>query len=65
MKQILDRASLCIRKTKNVSEITARILNSKQQVVAIVNVDEGFRVFIDLRGSPPYWERVKKDLLLC
>ena len=28
----------------------------------LIHLDEGYRVFRDLRGSPPYFERCKKDL---
>jgi hypothetical protein len=33
-------------------------LNSKE----IVKQDDGFRVLRNLRGSPPYWEKAKKDV---
>jgi len=28
----------------------------------LIHLDEGFRVFRNLMGSPPYFERCKKDL---
>jgi hypothetical protein len=41
---------------------TAGDLKSESSVNKLINLDEGFRVFRNLRGSPPYFERCKKDL---
>jgi hypothetical protein len=30
--------------------------------MSIIKHDEGYRVLRTLRGSPPYWERTKKDI---
>ena len=61
-KHILDKANLCIRKTKGNQDLTARFLKSKTNVDQLCRHDEGFRIFKDLRGSPPYWEQSKKDI---
>lgn len=63
MKHILDRARLCLRKTRHgLLDVTAGMLKLSEKVNAIVNVNERFRVFKDLRSSPPYWEKGEKDL---
>jgi hypothetical protein len=41
---------------------TAGDLKSENSVNKLINLDEGFRVLRNLRGSPPYFERCKKDL---
>ncbi len=41
---------------------TAGDLKSESCVDKLINLDEGFRVLRNLRGSPPYFERCKKDL---
>ena len=41
---------------------TAGHLKSAECLEKLIHLDEGFRVFRNLRGSPPYFERCKKDL---
>jgi hypothetical protein len=37
-------------------------MRNKDIVENMVKLDEGFKIFRTLRGSPPYWESAKKDL---
>ncbi|XP_052276203.1 uncharacterized protein LOC127875286 isoform X2 [Dreissena polymorpha] len=63
MKHILDKANICLRKTCGKQQnLTAGFLKSRDNLNTIIHTDLGFRVFKELRGSPPYWEKVKKDL---
>ena len=63
LKHILDKANICLRKTKGKSiTLTAGEVKSQECIDKLVRHDEGYRVFKDLRGSPPYWEKVKKDI---
>ena len=63
MKHILDKASICLRKTYRKShDLTAGFLKSAENLKSVLQSDLGFRIFKELRGSPPYWEKVKKDL---
>ena len=63
IKQIQGSASLSLRKCKTKGKTyTAGDLKSENSVNKLINLDEGFRVFRNLRGSPPYFERCKKDL---
>ena len=63
IKQIQGSASLSLRKCKTKGKpYTAGDLKSESSVNKLINLDEGFRVFRNLRGSPPYFERCKKDL---
>ena len=61
-KHILGKANVCIRKTKRNKDLTAAYLKSSENVEKLCSLNEGFRIFKDLRGSPPYWEQTKKDL---
>ena len=61
-KHILDKANICIRKTKRNQDLTAAYLKTSGNVEKLCRLNEGFRIFKDLRGSPPYWEQTKKDL---
>lgn len=65
IKQIQDKVSLAIRKCKLQGKkfTIAEVLNSTT-VDKIVHLNEGYHVQRNLRGSPPYWEKAKKDVLL-
>ena len=45
--------------------MTAKLFKSMESIEKLLSLDEGYRVFKDLRGSPPYWERSKKELNIC
>ena len=63
IRQIQGSASLSLRKCKTKGKtFTAVDLKSESSVNRLINLDEGFRVLRNLRGSPPYFERCKKDL---
>ena len=63
IRQIQGSASLSLRKCKTKGKsYTAGDLKLENSVNKLINLDEGFRVFRNLRGSPPYFERCKKDL---
>ena len=64
-KHILDKANICIRKTKRDDELTAAYLKCSENVEKLCRLNEGFRIFKDLRGSPPYWEQTKKERSFC
>ena len=63
IKQIADKVSLAIRKCKLKSKkFTAGELLCTDSLNNILKHDEGYRVLRSLRGSPPYWEKAKKDI---
>ena len=63
IKQIQGSASLSLRKCKTKGKTyTAGDLKSENSVNKLINLDEGFIVLRNLRGSPPYFEKCKKDL---
>ena len=63
IRQIQGSASLSLPKCKTKGKtFTAGDLKSESSVNRLINLDEGFRVLRNLRGSPPYFERCKKDL---
>ena len=43
---------------------TSGDLKSDDYVNKLIQLDEGFRVLRNLRGSPPYFEKCKKDLFV-
>ena len=64
IRQIQGIASLSLRKCKTKGKTyTAGDLKKEHSVNKLINLDEGFQVLKNLRGSPPYFERCKKDLL--
>ena len=63
IRQIQGSAILSLRKCQTKGKtFTAGDLKSESSVNRLINLDEGFRVLRNLRGSPPYFERCKKDL---
>ena len=62
MQHIRQKAQICLRKTKGQVQYTAGQLKSEDFIQKLVHHDDGYRVFKYLRGSPPYWENVKKDI---
>ena len=63
IKQIQDTASISLRKCKTKGKkYTAGDLNSEDYVNKLIHLDEGFRVLKNLRGSPAYFQKCKKDL---
>ena len=63
IKQIQGSASLSLRKCQRKGKkYTAGDLKSADSLEKLIHLDEGFRVFRNLRGSPPYFEKCKKDL---
>lgn len=63
IKQIQDKVMLAIRKCKlNCKKYTAAQVLDSHTADSIVRLNEGFQVLRNLRGSPPYWEKAKKDI---
>jgi len=63
IKQIQNSACISLRKCKTKgNKYTAGDLKSDDYVNKLIHQDEGFRVLRNLRGSPPYFEKCKKDL---
>ena len=63
IKQIQDTACISLRKCKTKGKnYTAGDLKSEDYVNELIHLDEGFRVLKNLRGSPAYFQKCKKDL---
>ena len=59
IKKIQGSATLSLPKCKTKGKTyTAGDLKSETSVKKLINLDEGFRVFRNLRGSPPYFEEI-------
>ena len=63
MKIILGKCQIALRKHKTKGKkITAGELKKEGALDKLVHLDEGYRFLRALRGSPPYFEKSKKDL---
>ncbi len=63
IKRIQDSAGISVRKCKTKGKkYTAQDFKTEEHVNKIIHLDEGYRVLRNLRGSPPYFEKCKKDL---
>ena len=58
-----DTASIALRECKTKGKnYRAGDLKSEDAIQKSMHLDEGFRVLRNLRGSPPCFEKCKKDL---
>ncbi len=63
MKIILGKCQIALRKHKTKGKrLTAGELKKEGAFDKLVHFDEGYRFLSALRGSPPYFEKAKKDL---
>ena len=60
MKHVLDRVSLAMRRVKGKGVQAKHVLDDESRA-RIVCLDEGFYIFRNLRNSPAYLEKRKKD----
>ncbi|XP_078352155.1 uncharacterized protein LOC144636825 [Oculina patagonica] len=63
MKIILGKCQIALRKHKtNGKRLTAGELKKEGALDKLVHLNEGYRFLRALRGSPPYFEKSKRDL---
>ena len=63
MKFLIGQSQIALRKNKLGNRtLTAGELKTPEGLQSLINHDDGFRFLRTLRGSPPYFERAKKDL---
>ena len=60
MKHVLDRVSLAMRRVKG-KDVRAKNVLDDESRAKIVRLDEGYYIFRNLRNSPAYLEKRKKD----
>ena len=63
MKQISDKVNLAVRRCKGTEKkITAAEARNSEYLDKLVNLDEGYYIFRQLRNSPAYLHSRKKDI---
>ena len=63
MKILLGKSQIALRKCKgNSRSIAAGQLKHQGCLERLIKHDEGYKFLRALRGSPPYFEKAKKDL---
>ena len=63
MKQMSDKVNLAVRRCKQRGQkITAAEARNSNYLEKLVNLDEGYYIFRQLRNSPAYLETRKKDI---
>lgn len=63
MKILLGKSQIALRKCKgNNRTLTAGHLKQQGTLERLVHLDEGYKFLRELRGSPPYFEKAKKDI---
>ena len=63
MQAITSKVNIAVRKHKTGGHVyTAGQLKGTDSIDKLIKFDDGYRVLKDVRGSPPYWEKAKRDL---
>ena len=62
MKQISDKVNLAVRRCKQKVKRSAAEARDSNYLDKLVNLDEGYYIFRQLRNSPAYLETCKKDI---
>ena len=63
MKILLGKSQIALRKCKgNNRTLAAGQLKQQGTLERLVHLDEGYKFLRALRGSPPYFEKAKKDI---
>jgi len=63
MQAVTGKVNVAVCKHKTGGHVyTAGELRHADSINNLVKFDDGYRVLKDLRGSPPYWEKAKRDL---
>jgi hypothetical protein len=63
MKILLGQSQVALRKCqRNSSTITAGRLKQPGALENMIHQDQGFKFLRAVRGSPPYFEKAKKDI---
>ena len=62
-KEVIEKATIALRRFKTSdNKYTASEMLNPQNVENLVHLDTGYRVFKDIRNSPPYLEKRKRDV---
>ncbi len=63
VKKILDKCNIAIRRIeRSGSTLTAKDVKTTEGRDSLIKVNDGYKVFRDLKTSPGYWDGYKKDL---
>ena len=64
INQIHQQVSFALHRNQSKGKtITAKILLNKETKQEIVKYNDGYRIFKNIRSSPPYFEHNRKDLM--
>ncbi|CAG2195133.1 unnamed protein product [Mytilus edulis] len=67
LEQVISKVSIALRKSSGKdtagNNITASMLTDRNQLKSLLSTDQGYKFLTPIRGTPPYWQSVLKDLL--
>ncbi|XP_071177666.1 uncharacterized protein [Mytilus edulis] len=67
LEQVISKVSIALRKSSGKytagNNITASMLTDRNQLKSLLSTDQGYNFLTPIRGTPPYWQSVLKDLL--
>ena len=65
MKHLMDKARIALRNCKVSGEtITADSLKDRETVRSLIQEDCAYNFLSSLRGSPPFFQKLSKDLMI-
>ena len=63
IKEVIDKPNIALRRvTSKNNNITAGDILNSSVVDDMIALDTGYRIFKDMRNTPPYFEKRKKDI---
>jgi len=63
MHSILSKVNVAVQKhKKGHTSFKAGEFRQSDAVDKLIKFDDGYRILKDIRGSPPYWEKARKDV---
>ena len=64
MQSVLGKVNIAVRKHKTGGTVlTARDFKTSSNAIdQLIKFDDRYRILKEIRGSPPYWEKARKDL---
>lgn len=62
-EKVYSAMQICLRKKTGKTPLTASMLKSKDQMQELLDHDDGYKVFKNLRSSPCYWKAKQKKVM--
>ena len=66
LEQVVSKVSIALRKGgSNSQTVPQDLLNNDEALKELFQRDDGYRFLTPIRGTPPFWQGVQRDLFAC